>query len=161
MEISSFWFEDDGSIPNNSLPLLVYHRALSSKLSDPADELEKRFSSHGWARFWRNGIYTFHHYHSTSHEVLGCYRGNAEVLFGGSQGQRLTLQAGDVVLIPAGVGSSSDFAVVGAYPRGFNWDMQYGRPGERPKVLENIASLPVPPEDPVLGMEGGLKKFWL
>ncbi|MCZ6675113.1 MAG: hypothetical protein O7C75_19440, partial [Verrucomicrobia bacterium] len=68
--------------------------------------------------------------------------------------------------IPAGVGhfnkgSSSDFGVVGGYPLGFTWDMQYGRPGERPKVLENIAGLPVPPEDPVLGTEGGLRELWL
>ena len=115
---------------------------------------------------WRNGIYTFHHYHSTTHEVLGCYEGSANILLGGEEGELLEVSAGDVVLIPAGVGhfnkgSSSDFGVVGAYPRGFDWDMQYGRPGERPKVLENIAAVPIPPMDPVAGEMDGLKKFWL
>ena len=67
--------------------------------------------------------------HSSSHEVLGCYRGSAGVLLGREQGELLTLEAGDAVLIPAGVGyfnkrSSSDFGVVGAYPRGIDWDMQ-------------------------------------
>ena len=166
MNVTPFFFKDDGSIPNNPLPLLIYSDAIDVGGSDPASNIEHRFASNGWGKMWRNGIYTFHHYHSTSHEVLGCYRGSAKVLLGGEQGELLTLNAGDVVLIPAGVGhfnkgASSDFRVVGAYPKGFDWDMQYGRPGERPKVLENIAALPVPPNDPVLASAGGLKEHWL
>lgn len=166
MKITPIVFEDDGSIPNNSLPLLVYSQVFDLTGSDPGGTIEDRFASNGWGNMWRNGIYTFHHYHSTAHEVLGCFRGSAKVLFGGEQGKLLTLTAGDVVLIPAGVGhfnkgSSSDFGVIGAYPRGFDWDMQYGRPGERPKVLENIAALPIPPVDSVLGDDDGLKKYWV
>ena len=165
MKITPYVFEDDGSIPNNSLPLLIYSNAIDLTGRDPAALVEQRFASHGWARFWRNGIYSFHHYHSTSHEVLGCFSGEAKVLLGGEKGKLFTLQAGDIVLIPAGVGhfnkgSSRDFGVVGGYPKGFTWDMQYGRPGERPKVLENIAALPVPPEDPVLGSASGLREHW-
>lgn len=165
MTITPFVFRDDGSIPNNSLPLLLYTNAIDLKGSDPAREIERKFAENGWAKMWRNGIYTFHHYHSTSHEVLGCFRGSANVLLGGEQGELLTLKAGDVVLIPAGVGhynkgASTDFGVVGAYPRGFDWDMQYGRPGERPTVLENIAGLPVPPKDPVTSAQGGLNEHW-
>jgi uncharacterized protein YjlB len=36
--------------------------------------------------------------------VLAICRGQAKVQFGGSQGVTLTVQVGDVVLIPAGVG---------------------------------------------------------
>ena len=166
MNVTPYFFKDDGSIPNNPLPLLIYSNVIEVGGPDPAADFERRFASNGWAKMWRNGIYTFHHYHSTSHEVLGCYRGSANVLLGGEQGELLTLNAGDVVLIPAGVGhfnkgASSDFQVVGAYPKGFDWDMQYGRPGERPQVLENIAALPVPPRDPVLAAAGGLKEHWL
>ena len=165
MNITPHVFKDDGSIPNNSLPLLLYSKAIDVNGSDPARSIERRFAANGWAKMWRNGIYTFHHYHSTSHEVLGCFSGSAKVLLGGERGELLTLEAGDVVLIPAGVGhfnkgASSDFGVVGAYPRGFNWDMQYGRPGERPKVLQNISALPVPPLDPVTASDGGLKEYW-
>ncbi|MCB1120803.1 MAG: hypothetical protein KJT03_04600 [Verrucomicrobiae bacterium] len=165
MKITPYRFEDDGEIPNNQLPLLIYSNAISFGMGDPARVIEKQFASFGWANSWRNGVYTFHHYHSTSHEVLGCYRGSAKVLFGGEKGEILTLAAGDVVLIPAGVGhfnkgASRDFGVVGAYPRGFTWDMQYGRPGERPKVLQNISALPIPPFDPVLGEAGGLSQLW-
>lgn len=165
MKVTPFVYSDDGSIPNNRLPLLVYSQVAAMSGKNPADSWENLFSGNGWTSFWRNGIYTFHHYHSTSHEVLGCYRGEAKVLWGGENGSLMTIRAGDVVLIPAGVGhfnkgSSSDFGVVGAYPQGFSWDMQYGRPEERPKVLENIAALPVPPYDPVLGGAGGLNEFW-
>jgi long-chain acyl-CoA synthetase len=40
----------------------------------------------GWSGTWRNGIYAFHHYHSTSHEVLGIAAGSAAVRFGGEGG---------------------------------------------------------------------------
>ena len=166
MKVTPYLFADDGLIPNNSIPLLLYSGALELMGRDPASIFENQFERFGWTRQWRNGIYAFHHYHSTSHEVLGCYSGKANVLLGGEKGELLTLNAGDVVLIPAGVGhfnkgSSSDFGVVGAYPVGYSWDMQYGRPGERPTVLENIAALPVPPLDPVLGTDGGLLENWL
>lgn len=165
MKITPYRFEDDGAIPNNQLPLLIYAQAITFGPGDPARVIEQQFDVCGWSNSWRNGVYTFHHYHSTSHEVLGCYSGSAKVLFGGDNGKILTLTAGDIVLIPAGVGhfnigSSRDFGVVGAYPGGYTWDMQYGRPGERPKVLENIAALPVPSFDPVLGEAGGLRELW-
>jgi uncharacterized protein YjlB len=166
VRITPYFFSDDGSVPNSCLPLLVYSNAIDLGAKDPALDCETIFANHGWSGFWRNGIYAYHHYHSTSHEVLGCYGGNAEVLFGGEMGLILPVHAGDVLLIPAGVGHfnkrcDSDFAVVGGYPQGFACDMRFGNADERPTVLENIAALPVPPEDPVLGTPGGLKDYWL
>ena len=85
----------------------------------------------GWTGSWRNGIFDWHHYHLTTHEVLGCYAGHATVMLGGERGQRVELAAGDVVIIPAGcahkrLAASGDFAVVGAYPGGAAPDMQKG-----------------------------------
>jgi uncharacterized protein YjlB len=81
--------------------------------------MEERFLANHWTNSWRNGIYTFHHFHSTSHEVLGIYRGSASVRLGGEHGQDLIVEAGDVVVIPAGVGhknlgATRQFGVVGA-----------------------------------------------
>ena len=72
---------------------------------------------------------------------------------------------GDVIIIPAGVahknlGSSGDFRCVGAYPPGQDWDMNYGKAGERPAADENIANVPLPVADPVFGFEGPLMKNW-
>ncbi|HXO96731.1 MAG TPA: hypothetical protein VN857_09120, partial [Chthoniobacterales bacterium] len=76
-----------------------------------------------------------------------------------------TVRAGDVIVIPAGVGhknlgASDDFGVVGAYPGGRHWDLLTGKPGERPKADQNIAALPLPDNDPVYGPDGPLRKIW-
>jgi uncharacterized protein YjlB len=106
-----------------------------------------------------------HHYHSTAHEVLGVYRGEVRVCLGGEDGTRVTLRAGDVAVLPAGVAhkneqQSSDFAVVGAYPEGTSPDMNYGEDGERPRADKNIAALTLPPSDPVQGKDGALTRLW-
>jgi len=156
---------DDGKIPNSRLPLLIYRRAFELSGPDPAAVIERRFAEQGWGGLWRNGIYSYHHYHSTAHEVLGCYRGSAQVKFGGESGIVEELEAGDVVIIPAGVGhknlgANADFGVVGAYPSGQHYDMKYGKPGERPRADENIARVPLPETDPVFGKDGPLLKHW-
>src|SRR3712207_4321861 len=153
-------FQDDGSIPNNpTLPLLVYPEALATT-GDLPSICEELFRNNGWGGSWRNGVFTYHHYHSTAHEVLGIVRGTARIAFGGETGVTVEVAAGDVVAIPAGVGhrnlgSSRDFLVVGAYPEGQSWDLRTGEPDERPEVLKNIRKVPSPGADPVFG-GGGL-----
>ena len=39
--------------------------------------------------------------------------------------------------------SSLDFSVIGAYPRGRNWDLLCGLPGEPPRADRNIAAVPL------------------
>ena len=158
-------FKDDGVIPNNRYPLLLYRGVIDVESADPASQVQEEFAANNWTNSWRNGIYPFHHYHSTSHEVLGIYRGSATVRLGGEQGRDFTVQAGDVIVIPAGVGhknlgASADFGVVGAYPDGRQWDLLTGKPGERPKADRNIAALPIPDNDPVYGSSGPLRKIW-
>ena len=164
---SAHAFADDGVIPNNpALPLLVYPGALHLSCDDPAATCEGVFDANGWGGSWRDGIYPFPHYHSAAHEVLGICRGEARVRFGGNAGMVLTVRAGDVVVIPAGVGhqnlgASPDLLVVGAYPRGQRFDLCRGLPEERPQVLENIERVPPPAADPVYGAAGPLIEHWL
>jgi uncharacterized protein YjlB len=158
-------FKDDGVIPNNRLHLLLYRGVLPIAGEDPATRVVEVFAANNWTNSWRNGIYPFHHYHSTSHEVLGVYRGSVTVRLGGEQGRDFNVRAGDVIVIPAGVGhknlgASDDFGVVGAYPDGRDWDLLTGKPGERPQADKNIASLPIPDNDPVFGAEGPLRGIW-
>lgn len=165
-EVLSYNLEDDGQFPNNaSLPLVVMKNAIRLPDEDPASVVEDIFNMNRWGNSWRDGLYRVHHYHSTAHEVLGVYSGWVEGQFGGENGIKLKVFAGDVIIIPAGVAhkninQSLDFKVVGAYPPGHKWDMNYGNPEERPKTDQNIANVPLPPTDPVYGKEGKLLSYW-
>jgi len=158
--------QDTGAIPNNAkCPLLIYPNALALPKNNPARFIEELLAANHWGGTWRNGIYPFHHYHSTAHEVLVCYRGSAEVQLGGEPGILHTMNVGDVILIPAGTGhkklhATDDFAVVGGYPRGQKWDMCYGKSGERPQADQNIARVPLPQSDPIYGPDGPVMDFW-
>lgn len=161
----SFLFKDDGVIPNSRFPLLLYRKAFEATGASAASWLENRFTANNWTNAWRNGVYGYHHYHSTSHEVLGVYSGSALLLVGGEKGLQVRVRAGDVLVIPAGVGhkkleSSGDFGVVGAYPDGRSFDTLRGQPGDRPQAEQNIAAVPIPTTDPLLGREGGLLERW-
>lgn len=165
MNPQTIYLKDDGVIPNSKLPLLVYRNAFSSRGFDGASWLERCFESNGWTNSWRNGVFSYHHYHSNTHEVLGVYSGSARLKMGGEQGETIVVHAGDILVIPAGVShknleSSPDFRVVGAYPDGSSYDLMTGMPGERPGADRNIASVPVPDTDPLTGREGGLTEAW-
>jgi uncharacterized protein YjlB len=163
----AFHFADDGETPNNpALPLLVYRSAVASTAADPAVAFEVAFARHGWGRSWRNGIHDFLHFHTRTHEVLGIARGRARVQFGGSKGRELDVEAGDVVVLPAGTGhrrisASANLLVVGAYPDNADFDQK--RPGQidHASAVAAIAAVAVPREDPVYGSDGPLKNIWL
>ncbi len=158
-------FEDDGRFPNNgSLPLIIITAALDRATISP-EKFERTFNQNGWPAAWRNGLYDFHHYHSSAHEVLGVYSGWVKACFGGPDGETLKAETGDIIVIPAGVshcnrGQSDDFRVVGGYPAGQEWDMMYGKETERPEADENIAAVSKPLSDPVFGPTGPLLKLW-
>jgi uncharacterized protein YjlB len=157
---------DDGIFPNNSrLPLIAYREVLNLPQSDPASVIESLFTANHWPNAWRNGIFGYHHYHSTAHEALGVFSGTAQVQLGGESGLTLEITRGDVLIIPAGVahknmGASRDFRLVGAYPQGQRPDTRYGEPGERPQADHNIAAVPVPARAPLYGADGALLKLW-
>jgi uncharacterized protein YjlB len=145
---------DDGTIPNNPrLPALLFRSALPP--GDP-DAAEAVFARHGWPPAWRNGIFPYHHYHPDAHEALAIARGTVRVMLGGDAGQAVDLQAGDVVVLPAGtghrnLGASPDLLVVGAYPEGQSPSAYRGRPGEHERAVHAITQVPDPPTEPVRG----------
>jgi uncharacterized protein YjlB len=157
---------DDGTFPNNALlPLMVYRGVFHLPGTEKGKTVEEIFESNGWTNAWRDGVYDYHHYHSTAHEVLGVIHGSARIQFGGPSGISLLLEQGDVVIIPAGVahkniGDNIDFVCIGAYPEGQQYDMNYGKEGERPKADENIKNLALPDTDPVYGINGPLLRNW-
>jgi uncharacterized protein YjlB len=157
----------NGWMPNNDrLPVLLYRGAFAPSQNtdkDLAAAMEAAFEQHGWPPQWRNGVYDFHHYHSTAHEVLGFARGWGRLVLGGEGGHALTVKTGDVAILPAGTGhcrleASPDFLVVGAYPRGETWDICRTAPDAA--TLDRMRKVAFPSSDPVTGPAGALVKHW-
>jgi uncharacterized protein YjlB len=161
-EPETFLFDDDGAIPNSHLPLLVYRAALPP---DPG-AIEAAFAANRWPPAWRDGVHPFHHFHGNTHEALGVARGSATVLFGGPNGRELLVCAGDIVVVPAGVGhcnksQSPDLLIVGAYPDNAPRPDQYrGKPAEHDDAAKKVAAVPPPAADPVVGGDGPLRRLW-
>src|ERR1044071_3272108 len=101
--INTYLLHDDGIFPNNSsLPVIHYKAIFTIPAFFPARSIKKHFTLHGWTNCWSATVFDFHHYHSQTHEVLAAFNGRAEILLGGDNGTTIWLEAGDVLVIPAG-----------------------------------------------------------
>ncbi|WP_315758792.1 MULTISPECIES: cupin domain-containing protein [unclassified Bradyrhizobium] len=165
IEPLSIVFADDGLVPNDPMPLLVYKSVIDLDGADPAADIERVFAANGWGSMWRNGVYDYLHYHATVHEALGVASGTARVRFGGDRGRELELRPGDVAILPAGTGhqciaASSDFCIVGAYPPGPKMQVTRPTPENHARASKTIPEVPLPATDPVLGAGGPLTRLW-
>jgi uncharacterized protein YjlB len=165
LEPLSFVFRDDGLVPNNPMPFVVYKGAIDVANEHPEKTIEGLFGANGWGDMWRNGVYDYLHYHATVHEALGIARGHARVRFGDDAGEEIEIAAGDVAILPAGTGhqclfASKDFSVVGAYPPGANMHVTLPTPENHAKALKMIPAVKLPNTDPVMGENGPLVRLW-
>jgi uncharacterized protein YjlB len=155
-------FEQSGWVPNNRrFPVIVYRQVLDGP--DRARAFERLFRTNGWGGLWRNGVYSFHHFHSTAHEILGIAAGQARLMIGGPAGKEIAVQAGDALLLPAGTGhcrleASNDLLVIGGYPPGQEADLCREMPTAEQQAM--IDELGIPAKDPLKGEAGGLRSLW-
>jgi len=164
---TTYRFADDGRIPNNpDLPLVIYRGGVDLAGSpDPEKRIERTFGANGWGDMWRNGIFPYAHYHAMIHEVMGVARGRATVRFGGDNGARIDIAAGDVVVLPAGTGHqclshTPDLVVIGAYPPSGKYNLCRASKAEHAKALMSIRKVPLPATDPAFGPDGPLSELW-
>jgi uncharacterized protein YjlB len=166
LRVSKHLVPSHNGLPNSSIlnkPLLIYHSAFNNKSTSA---IESHLKSVGVVTpQWRYTMYSTSHFHSNTHEVLCVYSGSARLCFGGEENPgrvEPVVQAGDVVVVPAGMAhrlledtstGGSRFEMVGAYPKGYNWDMCYGRDGEERQV-DGIGSVPWLDRDPIYGDQG-------
>jgi uncharacterized protein YjlB len=156
--VRKIYFDKAADVPNSTLPVLLYRSVLPPRSARKANAFRERFRRAAWTGIWTDTIYDYTHFHSNAHEVLGIAEGRVTLRLGGDAGSLFRLKAGDMLVLPAGVGhrrlgGDEGLKVIGAYPRGqSNYDMK--RQGRAiPKVC-------LPSSDPFYGADGPLIKAW-
>ncbi len=166
IEPLTFVFADDGLVPNNPLPFLVYKSAVDVANDHPEKTIEGLFGANGWGAMWRNGVFDL--------SALPCDRARGArrrprpcaraVRRRPRQGARnLRRRRCDPARrhrpsMP--VGTADDFCVVGAYPPGPPMQITRPTPENHAKALKTIPQVKVPETDPVMGADGPLVRLW-
>lgn len=164
-QVETFRFDGGDRIPNNpDLPVLFMHGAIDPGQGPAA--IRRRLEANGWGGTWQYTVFDFHHYHPNAHEVLAVAEGWADLTLGGPDGETVRVEAGDVLVLPAGTGhrraeASPDFLVCGGYPRGQEdyETVRIDQPSQD-NVRERIAAVPRPGSDPICGATGPLVRLW-
>lgn len=166
--VKTFYTKENQPFPNNLLPALYYPKVVANLINepDPAQSVLDLFEKNGYTNGWVNGIFSYHHFHSNTHEILACIAGEATVQLGGPDTQSYSFSEGDVLLLPAGVAhkrvaASPDFKIVGAYPEGLEPDMQKGGAENYESIKQAITAVQLPKKDPAEGANGSLSNHWV
>ena len=143
----------------------MYRTLLNTCLPHKAETFERVFRAHGWRGTWRDSIDTSCHFHADAHEVVGIARGHVDVELGGAGDRAVRLTAGDLVMLPAGVGhrrvrASPNLLVVGVSPAGQHKYNICTSLRECRNAKQRIATVALPESDPFFGPQGPLTKLW-
>lgn len=151
----------NGWVPNNPASTVLLYRAVLP--AGGAEAIEAVLCKHGWPPDWRDRVYTYHHYHSTAHEALGCVAGTARLMLDGGGGRKMTIGASDLLVLLAGIGhrqisASDDFLLVGGHRQRQNRDICCESADAAKRA--RITAVPLPRCDPAVGQYGPLTRLW-
>lgn len=156
--------------PNSPFPVLIYRDVLPLPLSE--EKTAAFLESHDWEKRGVWGHIGVRHFHPNTHECYGIFRGESTLLLGRGQsdqdgGLEVDVHAGDVVILPAGTAhcslqSTQDYKYIGVYPKSCpRWRNEYGKePLDVETLRREIASVAMPTQDPVIGVDGPLIQLW-
>ena len=152
------FFDKASDVPNSSLPVLLFRGVIEPDARGKSALFRRTFKKQGWVGIWTDSIYDYTHFHSNAHEALGIAEGRVTVRLGGDEGRRVRLKAGDLLILPAGVGhrrigNEEGLQVIGAYPEG-QADYDLKRKGHA------VPRVPLPRTDPFFGEDGPLVRAW-
>lgn len=163
----TIFIKENHPYPNNSLPVLYYEGAIKNLTDSPeaAQEVQAFFKENGYSNIWIDGIFSYHHFHSNTHEALACLAGEAEVQLGGPDAEIFLFRKGDVLLLPAGtthkqINATEEFKIIGAYPNGIEPDLQKGSLEAYSEIKKRISEVPIPETDPLNKKEGATFDHW-
>jgi len=152
-------------VPNHPfLPVLLIRGAFGAKAG--ADGICTNYERNGWVGAWVWQVFDYHHFHPDAHEALSCSHGWAELRLGGPNGEDFRIEAGDALVLPAGVGHcllamGSGFEVCGAYPpKQLHRSTWRAEKKLKPGTEGMIAATPMPETDPFYGSGGPLVQSW-
>lgn len=167
---------------NDTLPILHYIPTKPTNFDDDdslAEHYEQLLPQHQWQPQWRYAMFKQHHYHSTVHECLCIFSGQAHVQLGSEDKntdvdyespytKNLIVKRGEIVVLPVGTGhhlvsSKGGFSMVGCYPvNAPHCDMNHLKDSTKAmdRIQRRIQAVPLPTEDPIQGKKGAMTKLW-
>ena len=161
----TFVFDDDGLVPNNILPLVIYKRAIELAGGDPARAIDELFRANGWDQRWRDGIFDYQHYHATCTRRSASRAATRWCCSAASTARRSSsTPATSRSCPPAPATSASSPAMISAWSAPTRPAKPW-RSLARPRrtyrrAMETIPLVLPPPSDPVFGQDGPLLRLW-
>jgi uncharacterized protein YjlB len=124
------FFENPADVPNSRLTVLIFRSVLVPGIPAKPDLFRKRFRKAGGAVCGQTRSSITRIFIRTRMKFWEFIEGKVTVRLGGEQGRLFRLKAGDMLLLPPGVGhrrvgDDKGLKLIGAYPRGqSNYDMK-------------------------------------
>ncbi|KAJ5601252.1 hypothetical protein N7510_010786 [Penicillium lagena] len=170
IEPEQYFLDPTPHVPNSRLPILVYRNAI---LDPSPRKILNIIEPNGWLKGGQWKAYKVPHFHAACHECYAVLQGKTTYQLGigptdpkfnvkgEPYGMRLTVQKGDVFVLPAGIchaslESEGDYEFIGLYPNGLleatgqRFDMNYAMksPEETAELAKKCDFVSIPPLDP-------------